>query len=86
MKGKVISKNKTPKKLRLSNIILILIFVLGFCILLYPFVSNIINVAFQSRDISKYKSSAQNITEETYDEKISDAKEYNKQLVRKFFK
>lgn len=67
-------------KKHLSTIILILIFVTGLSLLLYPTVSNYWNSIHQSRTIDSYVQAVENIDEKTYDELLEKAHAYNRKL------
>lgn len=71
------------KKRRLSNIILILIFLAGLSLLLYPTVSNYWNSFHQSRAITEYTQDVASLDQETYDRILQDARDYNKALLKK---
>lgn len=68
------------KKKRLSMLILILIFVVGLSLLLYPSVSNYWNSFHQSRAIKSYTEAVDNIDEETYERLLEEAHTYNQEL------
>lgn len=67
-------------KKHLSTIILILIFVTGLSLLLYPTVSNYWNSIHQSKAIENYSEAVENMDEKTYDELLSKAHAYNRKL------
>lgn len=61
-------------------LILILIFVVGLSLLLYPSVSNYWNSFHQSRAIKSYTEAVDNIDEETYERLLEEAHTYNQEL------
>jgi sortase A len=67
-------------KRRFSNIILVLIFLVGLSILLYPTVSNYINQKNQSRVVAAYNDTVSNMTEEDYSSYFEKAHAYNEAL------
>lgn len=67
-------------KKHLSTIILILIFVAGLSLLLYPSVSDYWNSFHQSRAISTYTESVGNVDNEAYMAMLEHAEEYNETL------
>lgn len=64
-------------KKHLSTILLLLVFVLGLCILLYPAVSDYWNSMVQSRVIVDYEAALQNMTQEDYSAAFAEADAYN---------
>ncbi len=70
------------KKGRLSTIILILVFIAGLSLLLYPTVSDYWNSFHQSRAISNYADQVADLDDETYEHLLDDAREYNKRLLK----
>ncbi len=71
------------KKGYFSTIILILVFIAGLSLLLYPTISDYWNSLHQSRAISEYAEQVADLDNEEYERLLSDAKEYNKTLVHK---
>ena len=69
------------KKSRSSTIILILVFIAGLCLLLYPTVSNYWNSLHHSTAINHYLSDVQKIDEEEYDALLERARQYNQSLL-----
>lgn len=67
-------------KQKRSYIILILVFLLGLGLMLYPSVSDWWNSFHQSRMIIGYSEKVANMDEEQYDEVLSRAKEYNSRI------
>ena len=75
-------------KKRISTIILIIIFLAGLSLLLYPSVSDYWNSFHQSKAIAGYTKIVSSLDEEEYKEVWENAKEYNKKLltaVNRFF-
>lgn len=68
------------KKRNLSTLILILIFLVGLGILLYPTVSDWWNSRVQSRAIVDYDVAVGTLTEEDYDDEFAKADAYNEAL------
>lgn len=63
-----------------SNILLVLIFLIGLCVLLYPSVSDYWNSKVQSRAIVDYEAMLANMTPADYSEIFAAADEYNQQI------
>lgn len=70
-------------KKRLPTIILILVFLTGLSLLLYPTISDWWNSFHQSRAIVDYVHSVEALDDETYKKILSDAKAYNKKLLNR---
>lgn len=70
-------------KLSLSTIVLVVIFLLGIAILLYPTVSNYINGINATRAISNYDDTVSQLTEAQKEQMLADADAYNASLVGK---
>lgn len=68
------------KKRNLSTLILILVFLVGLGILLYPSVSNWWNSRVQSRAIVNYDAVVSNMSREDYDAEFEKADAYNQAL------
>ena len=66
----------------LSTIILILIFLVGIVLLLYPTFSDWWNSFHQSRAVASYIGSVTDMNNEEYDVMLEEAREYNAQLAR----
>ena len=64
-------------KKHLSTIFLVLIFMIGLCILLYPAVSDYWNAQVQSRAIVDYEAALANMTQEDYTAYFEEAAKYN---------
>lgn len=63
-----------------STIILVVIFLIGLSLLLYPTVSDYWNSLHQSRAIATYAEEVAAIEEEDYDKILNDAKSYNQKI------
>lgn len=76
------NKDKPPKKKRgyVSTIILVAIFLVGLCILLYPTISDFWNEKRQSQAIMNYDDIIVDLTEEDFTEFFRKADEYNRKL------
>lgn len=68
-------------KKHISTIILILIFLAGLSLLLYPTVSDWWNSYHQSNVIVDYEHSVKGLDDKTYKKILSEAKKYNKSLL-----
>lgn len=71
------------KKQRLLDAFIILIFMLGLGLLLYPTVSNYINSRSQLDQISNYAQSVENIDQATFDEMFEAARAFNAVIAKK---
>ena len=67
-------------KRRLSNGVLVLIFLAGLSLLLYPTVSDYWNSLGQSRAITEYAAAVSGMDKEKYDLILKEAREYNQAL------
>lgn len=67
-------------KKHLSTILLLLVFLTGLSVLLYPTVSNYVNSKSQSRAIASYVESMEKIDTSTYDAIMTEAREYNERI------
>ena len=68
------------KKNRITTIILVFIFLAGFCLLLYPKFSNYWNSLHQTRAVNHYIEAVKSLDEEKCAELFSVADEYNRLL------
>jgi len=68
------------KKVSFSTIILILVFLAGLSLLLYPTVSNYWNSRHQSQAIVAYTQQVDEMDQESYDQYWEDARHYNERL------
>ena len=71
------------KKINWSNVFLVIIFLLGLSLLLYPTVSDYWNSFHQSRAIVSYSETVANMDNENYEKHMKLAQDYNKKLVKK---
>lgn len=71
------------KKRNWSNVILVMIFLLGLSLLLYPTISDYWNSFHQSRVIASYSENVANMDNEEYQQQVSAAKSFNKKLLKK---
>ncbi len=71
------------KKSALSTIILMLVFLVGLSLLLYPTVSDYWNSLHQSRAIANYAEEVAKVDDERYDHLWEDARAYNEELTQK---
>lgn len=71
---------RTWIKKNLSTLVLILVFLIGLSLLLYPAFSDYWNSFHQSRAIASYSEQVSNIDDKQYDEIIKKAKEYNETI------
>ncbi len=65
---------------KLGNIVLALVFVAGFCILMYPIFSDWYNSQHQAQSVATYKETVQEMDTTEIDKIFKDAKEYNAEL------
>lgn len=68
-----------------STIILILVFIVGLSVLLYPTVSNLINQRNQSRSISGYREQVGKLDSGQYAAVLENAQEYNRNHTKNDF-
>ncbi len=73
-------KNRTRL---VSTLILILVFLVGLSLLLYPTVSDYWNSIHQTRVIADYMEEVANLDDETYEAMLNSAREYNSTLLSK---
>lgn len=71
------------KKGTLSTVILILVFLVGLSLLLYPTVSDYWNSLHQSRAIAQYAEAVANLDNDRYEALWAAAADYNKSLTQK---
>lgn len=71
---------KDQMRKHLSTILIILVFLTGLSLLLYPSVSDYINSKNQSRAITEYADSVSKLTEEEHKKMWQQAVEYNEEL------
>lgn len=63
-----------------NKIVIVVLFVLGISLLLYPIVSNIVNSSSQALAIHNYKKELSRINEEERQKEIEEARQYNESL------
>lgn len=68
-------------KKHFSTVILILVFLIGLSLLLYPSLSNYWNSFHASRAVASYSEEVANLDEEEYRKMLEAAKEYNRTLL-----
>jgi sortase A len=68
-------------KNKLSTIILVIVFVAGLSLLLYPTVSDYWNSMHASQAVSHYSEEVKNLNSEEYDEMLKAAEKYNASLL-----
>lgn len=71
---------KQKRKSRISTAILIVIFLIGLSLLLYPTVSDYWNSLHQSRTIASYVEAVENLDDQKYQEILDNARDYNTRL------
>ncbi len=71
---------KIRKKKNISNIVLVVVFLIGLAILLYPSLSNYVNSMNQSRAIRDYEKSLADLSAEDYEKIFEEAEKYNDSL------
>ena len=63
-----------------TNLILVIIFIIGLSVVLYPVVSDYWNSRTQSRAVATYNETVENMSEQDYDEMFAEAEAYNREL------
>lgn len=63
-----------------GNRVLLLIFFVGFSVMLYPFFSNYWNSRVQTKAVASYEAQVQNMSETQYQNMFQAAEEYNQEL------
>lgn len=66
------------KKGQISNVLLVVVFVIGLSLLLYPSISDYWNSFHQSRAIMDYAERVADLSNEEYAECLRQAREYNR--------
>lgn len=69
----------------ISTILLVLIFLCGLGLLLYPTLSDFVNQANQSKAIETYENSVANLSKDDYKRIIEDARKYNEKIISNEF-
>lgn len=70
-------------KKHLSTIILVIVFVIGLSVLLYPTLANYVNSKHQSRAIAQYVEAMSHVDPDQYAEELAEAQAYNESLLTK---
>ncbi len=78
--AKVKDKKDKKKKNNISTFILIIVFIIGICLLCYPFVSNLWNTRTQSRAINNYKETVEEFNNAEYEKYFDAADKFNAQI------
>ena len=73
--------SKNSKKNKVTVIILIIAFLAGLSLLLYPFAADYWNSMHQSQAVATYVESVTELDDTTYDELLREAQEYNASLL-----
>ena len=68
---------------RLMTLLIVVVFVAGLSLLLYPTVSNLWNQAHQSRAIATYTEQVEKLDDSSNKEMLKAARKYNKELLKK---
>lgn len=78
-------KKSAPNKFKkqLPNILIILVFIIGLSVLLYPPISSYINAQTQSRSVARYYERVTEYDGEQLKKMIAEAREYNDNLLGK---
>lgn len=71
------ARDRPRAKKRRANLLLAMVILAGVSLLLYPTVSNYVNVRHQSRVVSNYESDVAKLTQEDYTPILEAAKAYN---------
>ena len=72
-------------KKRFSTIILIIVFVIGLGLLMYPTLSDLVNKAHQSVAIDNYEETVKDLSDKDYSKILSEARKYNSALTTNEF-
>lgn len=73
-------KQNKKRKFRLMDLLIILVFLAGLCILLYPQVSDFINRIQVAHALGDYQRAVREITPEDYTAVFEKARDYNRRL------
>lgn len=68
------------KKINISTIILVIVFLVGLSVMLYPAVSNYLNTRNQKREIVNYNNILNSIDDLEYEKMLKKAQKYNDEL------
>ncbi|MGN0276355.1 MAG: class C sortase [Hominisplanchenecus sp.] len=72
------TKKKRVKKIGISEILILLVFFIGLCVLAYPTVSDLWNRYRNAQLISEYYQSLEGISHEEYERMFQEAEDYNR--------
>ena len=73
-------QEKKKRGIRFIDICILLVFLVGLCVMLYPTISNFINRIQVERALGKYTQEVREITPEDYDAIFEKARDYNRRL------
>lgn len=73
-------KEKNKKKINIANLLLISVFFVGLCVVLYPTISDFFNEFHASRAIINYEEAVSEMSDEEYNQILTEAEEYNDTL------
>ena len=79
------TKHGGSMKKHLSTIVLIIVFLAGLGLMMYPTISDLINKAHQSVVMNSYDEQVSNMSEEEFDAILEDARRYNSKLTTNEF-
>jgi sortase A len=79
------TKHGGSMKKRFSTILLIIVFLAGLGLMMYPTISDVINKAHQSVVMSSYDEQVSNMSDEEFDAILEDARRYNSKLTTNEF-
>lgn len=68
------------KKINISTIILVIVFLVGLSVMLYPAVSNYLNTRNQKREIVNYNNILNSMDDSEYEKMLKKAQKYNDEL------
>ena len=77
------SANRSRRRFPISTLLLLLVFLVGLCMLLYPTVSDYWNSLHQSRAITQYAEQVAELDNDVYEQLWADAHSYNQTLLDK---
>lgn len=75
------SANRSRRRFPISTLLLLLVFLVGLCMLLYPSVSDIINEKNHSRVIQSHQQALDEMPEEELTDLLTQARQYNASLL-----
>ena len=78
--GYFIRLNTKTMKKHFSTIILIIVFVVGLGLLMYPTLSDLVNKAHQTVAIDNYEKEVADLSDKDYSKILSEARKYNSAL------